>query len=296
VGRIKDIINRGGQKVAPAEVEEALLDHPDVLEAAAFPIAHPRLGEEVGAAVVLRPDADLAPRSLREFVRERLARFKVPGLIRIVPEIPKTSGGKVRRAGLAAALSLGPATARDEGGALVLPRSQLERHLADTWADLLELDQIGVDQDVFALGADSLTVMQMLSRLRARFGADLSFQDLFDAPTVEALAARLELAKTERAEVSLSLPDASVDVPFFSLSLQQQRFYILSRLDPSGLDNQVMQVARLSGSVDVGALEASVAAICKRHEVLCATFSERAGETMQTLGTARPRLERLDLR
>jgi amino acid adenylation domain-containing protein len=296
VGRIKDIINRGGQKVAPAEVEEALLDHPDVVEAAAFPISHARLGEEVGAAVVLRPDADLAPRSLREFVRERLARFKVPGLIRIVPEIPKTPGGKIRRAGLAAALSLGPATARDEGGALVLPRSQLERHLAETWADLLELDQIGVDQDVFALGADSLTVMQMLSRLRARFGADLSFQDLFDAPSVEALALRLESAKTERAELSLALSDTRADVSCIALSLQQQRFYILSRLDPSGLDNQVMQVARLSGPLDVGALEAGIAAICQRHEVLRATFLERAGETVQTLGTARPRLERLDLR
>jgi amino acid adenylation domain-containing protein len=296
VGRIKDIINRGGQKVAPAEVEEALLDHPDVVEAAAFPISHKRLGEEVGAAVVLRPDADLTPRSLREFARERLARFKVPGLIRIVPEIPKTAVGKVRRAGLAAALSVGPAAARDEGGALVLPRSQLERHLAETWADLLELDQIGVDQDVFALGADSLTVMQMLSRLRARFGADLSFHDLFDAPTVEALAARLESAITERAEPSLGLPEARADVPFFSLSLQQQRFYILSRLDPSGLDNQVMQVARLSGPLDVGALEASIAAICKRHEALRATFRERAGETVQSLGKSRPRLERVDLR
>jgi amino acid adenylation domain-containing protein len=296
VGRIKDIINRGGQKVAPAEVEEALLDHPDVIEAAAFPISHKRLGEEVGAAVVLRPDADLTARTLREFARERLAKFKVPGLIRIVREIPKTPGGKVRRAGLAAALSVGPATARDEAGALVLPRSQLERYLADTWADLLELDQIGVDQDVFALGADSLTVMQMLSRLRARLGADLTFQDLFDAPTVEALAARLEAGKTERADLSLSLPDTRADAAFVPLSLQQQRFYILSRLDPSGLDNQVIQVARLFGPLDVAALEASIAVICQRHEVLRATFLERAGETVQTLGTARPQLERLDLR
>jgi amino acid adenylation domain-containing protein len=296
VGRIKDIINRGGQKVAPAEVEEALLDHPDVIEAAAFPISHKRLGEEVGAAVVLRPDADLTPRSLREFVRQRLARFKVPGLIRIVPEIPKTSVGKVRRAALAAALSAGPATARDEGGTLIPPRSQLERHLADTWADLLELDRISVDQDVFALGADSLTVMQMISRLRARFCADLSFQDLFDAPTVEALAARIESARTDHADLSLRMSDMRGDSDFVPLSLQQQRFYVLSGLDPSVLDNQVMQVARLSGALDVGALEASLAAICQRQEVLRATFRERAGETVQTMGAVRPRLERLDLR
>ena len=78
------------------------------------------------------------------------------------------------------------------GRKTVLPRSDLERQLAKIWADLLDLDQIGVDQDVFALGADSLTVTQMLSRLRTRFGVDFSFKDIFDAPTVAALAARIE--------------------------------------------------------------------------------------------------------
>ena len=83
VGRIKDIINRGGQKVAPAEVEQALLGHPDVVDAAAFSVPHRRLGEDVAAAVVLRQDAKVNAHSLRDFARERLARFKVPGLIRL---------------------------------------------------------------------------------------------------------------------------------------------------------------------------------------------------------------------
>src|SRR5262249_45022383 len=146
-----------------------------------------RLGADVAAAVVLRPEAEVGAQGLRNFARERLARFKLPGLIRIVPEIPKGPSGKVRRAGLAAALSMTPPRARVEGK-LVLARSRLERDLADIWANLLELDQIGVDQDVFALGADSLTVAQMLSRLRARFGVDFSYQDVFDAPTVASLA------------------------------------------------------------------------------------------------------------
>src|SRR5262249_8031892 len=110
----------------------------------------------------------------------------------------------------------------------------------------------------------------------------------------EALAARLESAKTERVDLSLTLSDTEAGASEFALSLQQQRFHILSRLDPSGLDNQVMQVARLSGPLDVGALEASIVAICQGHEVLRATFIERAGETVQTLGTA-PRLECLDV-
>jgi amino acid adenylation domain-containing protein len=295
VGRIKDVINRGGQKVSPAEVEEALLEHPDVLEAAAFSIAHRRLGEDVAAAVVLRPDAKVSPRRLRAFAGERLAKFKVPGLIRIVPEIPKGPGGKLRRSGLAAALSISvPREGPRRGGKMALPRSELEWQLAKTWADLLEFDQIGIDQDVFALGADSLTVMQMLSRLRARFGVDFSFKDILDAPTVAALAARLESARRDPADVSPSLRDARADGSIVHLSLQQQRFYVLSRLDPTGHDNQVIVVARLSGPLDLDALDASITRICERHEVLRSTFRERLGEPVQTLGTAWPRLELLD--
>ena len=94
VGRIKDMINRGGQKIAPAEVEAVLLNHPDVVEAAAFSIPHKRLGEDVAAAVVLRPEATVSAHTLRCLARERLARFKVPGLIRIVRKIPKAPAEK----------------------------------------------------------------------------------------------------------------------------------------------------------------------------------------------------------
>src|SRR5262249_35702363 len=108
VGRIKDIINRGGQKIAPAEGDQVLLSHPDVLEAAAFSIPHDRLGEDVAAAVVLRPDTNVSAHGLRDFARERLAGFKVPALIRIVPDIPKSPAGKIKRGELAAALSISP--------------------------------------------------------------------------------------------------------------------------------------------------------------------------------------------
>ena len=108
IGRIKkaDVINRGGQKVSPAEVEKVLLSHPDVAEAVAFPITHTRLGEDVAAAVVLRAEAKTSAQKLRRFASERLARFKVPGLIRIVPAIPAGPGGKIIRSELATMLSI----------------------------------------------------------------------------------------------------------------------------------------------------------------------------------------------
>ena len=131
-----------------------------------------------------------------------------------------------------------------------------------------------VDQDVFALGADSLTVTQMLSRLRARFGVDFSFKDIFDAPTVAALAARIEVIGKDPAAASLSLRDTPADARSVRLSFQQHKIHVLSRLDPTGYNYHVLEVARLSGPLDLDALEASIATICERHEVLRSTFLE----------------------
>src|SRR5262249_52154029 len=98
-----------------------------------------------------------------------------------------------KRDELLAALSTKVPTPRVErGGKFVTPRSELQRQLADTWTELLELNKIDIDENVFALGAESITVTQMLSRLRARFGLHFSFKDIIDAPTVAALSARLE--------------------------------------------------------------------------------------------------------
>ena len=296
VGRIKDIINRGGYKVAPGEVEEALLSHPDVADAVAFAVPHKRLGEDVAAAIVLGPGARVTAPELRDFARKRLASFKVPGLIRIVSEIPKGPSGKTKRGELAAAVAATPQSAGvDRGGRLVSPRSELERQLAESWADLLELDQIGVDQNVQALGADSLTMTQMLSRLRAYFGVDFSLEDIFDAPTVEALANRLESFGRKPAAISLSLRNIPTGGDNARLSFQQQRIHVLSRLDPTGYSYHTFEMARLSGRLDLDVLEESIAAICERHEVLRSIFFERLGEPLQTVTGARRQLERLDL-
>jgi amino acid adenylation domain-containing protein len=297
VGRIKDVINRGGQKVAPGDVEEALLSHPDVIEAVAFPVSHRRLGEDVAAAVVLRPGSKVTAHKLRAFVRERLARFKVPGLIRFVAEIPKGPSGKIKRGELAAAVSMtAPSASVEHGGKIAPPRSELERQLAETWTQLLELDQIGVDQDVHALGVDSLTMTQMLSRLREQFGVDFSLKDIFDAPTVATLAARIESSERNAAAASLSFRDIRPGLRNVRLSFQQQRIYVLSKLDPTGRNYHIFDVARVSGRLDPDALEASIATICERHEILRSIFLERMGEPLQTVVTARSQLERRDLR
>ncbi len=106
-GRLKEIINRGGEKVSPREVDEALMDHPAVQQVVVFGMPHKRLGEEVAAAVVLKDGSDVGERELREFAAGRLANFKVPRKIVILDEIPKGPTGKMQRIGLAEKLGLG---------------------------------------------------------------------------------------------------------------------------------------------------------------------------------------------
>lgn len=107
-GRLKELINRGGEKISPLEVDEALLRHESVAQAVTFAVAHKKLGEDVAAGVVLRPDANVTERELKDFLSLSLAAFKVPRSIVFLDELPKGATGKLQRIGLAERLGIGP--------------------------------------------------------------------------------------------------------------------------------------------------------------------------------------------
>jgi acyl-CoA synthetase (AMP-forming)/AMP-acid ligase II len=105
-GRLKEIINRGGEKISPREIDEVIMDHPAVSQVVCFAVPHPKLGEEVGAAVVLKEGATATEKDIQAFVATRVADFKVPKKVLILPEIPKGATGKLQRIGLAQKLGL----------------------------------------------------------------------------------------------------------------------------------------------------------------------------------------------
>ena len=105
-GRLKEIINRGGEKISPREVDEILLDHPGVAQAVTFAMPHAKLGEEVAAALVLKPGTTVTEADIRKFASRRLADFKVPRRMVFLEEIPKGPTGKLQRIGLAQRLGL----------------------------------------------------------------------------------------------------------------------------------------------------------------------------------------------
>jgi oxalate---CoA ligase len=105
VGRTKEIINRGGEKISPYEIEKALLDHPAVADAAAFSVPHTRLGENIAAAVVLKPQTRATSSELKTFLYDRLAHFKVPQRIFFMSDLPRGATGKISRSHLATAVA-----------------------------------------------------------------------------------------------------------------------------------------------------------------------------------------------
>lgn len=184
-GRLKEIINRAGEKISPREVDEALLNHPDVAQALAFGVPDAELGEDVAAAVVLRAPG-VTESVLRRFVAQHLAHFKVPRRIVFVEEIPKGPTGKPQRIGLAQRLGLIEAhtTPETEPTDFIAPRSETEKLLTSLWCNVLGLSAVSINQRFLDLGGDSVQAMQLIVRVRQALGIELSIVDFFDAPTV----------------------------------------------------------------------------------------------------------------
>jgi len=289
-GRLKEVINRGGEKIAPREVDEVLLAHPAVAEAVTFGIPHPTLGEDVGAAVVLREQGSSTDAALRRFVAGRLALFKVPGRVVIVDAIPRSATGKVERMTLAATLGLtasGRAGAGERGD-FAGARTSTEALVARIWSQVLGLGQVSVDDSFFALGGDSIRATLIVSRLRDALHVEISLRSFFEAPTIAGLAETIEAA---RAAAELQPAAPILPVPRtgpLPLSFAQERLWFLDQLTPGSAQYTRAVALRLDGRLDVSALEQSLGEIRRRHEVLRTTFRIVDGQPRAVIVPAEP--------
>jgi len=215
-GRIKEQINRGGEKVSPLEIDERLLAHPSIAEAVTFGVPDTRLGEEIAAAVVLKAECDTSEPALQDFLAQTLAPFKVPRRILVVDEIPKGPTGKIQRIGLAD--RLGVSYVDDAPAEFVAPRTEFERWIAGIWSDVLGIPSIGVHDDFFSLGGDSILGAEAVARIRELTGNEaLPLVSIVRAPTVAGMARELDgdvSALTHSGPIALH-PDASGHAFFF---------------------------------------------------------------------------------
>lgn len=193
-GRLTEIINRGGEKMSPREVDEALMAHPSVAQALAFSVPDSRLGQEVYAAVVLRPGVKASPDELRRFAAIRLTSSKVPARVYLVDEMPLGPTGKPQRSGLAEKLVGAQSGGRDpeRGSFFLAPRTSLEEALAAVWREVLGVEKVSIRDRFMELGGDSLVATMLVSRIRSAMQVELSLIDFFDASTIEEQARIIE--------------------------------------------------------------------------------------------------------
>jgi acyl-CoA synthetase (AMP-forming)/AMP-acid ligase II/thioesterase domain-containing protein/acyl carrier protein len=189
-GRIKEIINRGGNKIIPQEMDRILLEHPEVADAAVFAVPHRTLGEEIAAAVVPRSqEHPVSERALRNFVAQHSAAYKVPRHILFVDQLPRGATGRVQRKKLSdryADLAFQtPAAPFPE------PNPQTTARLIEVWKRILKVDRIELTSNFFDLGGDSLSAALMIAEVQREFDIGAEFLDrieFFDKPTVAMLA------------------------------------------------------------------------------------------------------------
>jgi oxalate---CoA ligase len=218
-GRIKEAINRGGETIAPREIDDALAGHPAVAEAVAFAVRHPTLGEDVAAAVVLRAGANASEPELRRFLAGRLSFSRLPNRIVFLDHIPTGRNGKPRRGVLSEQFRELPVVPDDS-----LP-DPTEQRIAYIWMRVLGIAQPGPSDNFFALGGDSLSAAVMLNAVRTELCAaepQLEMADFFESPTVERLASIVGLRGVGRPAPSgdnarLVWQSRAQGVPFFCL-------------------------------------------------------------------------------
>jgi amino acid adenylation domain-containing protein len=289
LGRLDNQVKIRGYRVEPGEIEAVLRQHPGVRDVVVTAYEHKPGDRRLAAYLVPRAAGGAAPadaaaedvrelvRALRRAVRERLPEYMMPSAFVPLERFPLSPNGKVDRRALPAP----PARSDEVETPYVAPRTVTETQVAAIWAEVLGLPGLGVEDDVFALGAHSLAITQVASRLRARVGVELPLGELFAARTVAALAAAVERRGTRP---SAPAGGALVHAPRdgrLALSAGQEQVWFLIQLAPDNLSYNFQALLTFRGELDQAALRDSLSEIIRRHEVFRTTFPAENGRPWQ---------------
>ncbi|MCB1034234.1 MAG: AMP-binding protein, partial [Acidobacteria bacterium] len=291
LGRFDSQVKIRGFRIEPGEVEAVLAKAPGV-ESAVVLAREDVPGERrlVGYAVPQDEAGELGTAQLREYLRDRLPAYMVPSAFVVLESFPLTANGKIDRRALPA-----PEAGGDGSRA---PRTQTEQLLAAIWQEVLELPSVGALDNFFEVGGHSLLATQVISRLRQAFDTDLPLRSLFENPTIAELAPVVEAAqRADRGEAPPPLVPVPREEPL-PLSFAQQRLWFIDQLEPGGAAYNMPMPLKAEGPLDLAAVEAGLAAVVARHEVLRSRVVTVDGQARQVVDDPDPgwQLPVVDLR
>ncbi|MFD5434091.1 non-ribosomal peptide synthase/polyketide synthase [Kitasatospora sp. NPDC127067] len=272
LGRLDRQVKVRGFRIEPGEIEAALRAHPAVDQAVVTvredEPGHTRL---VGYATPADPRHAPDPAELRTALAAALPAHLVPAAVVVLPEFPLTPQLKIDQRAL-------PAPARQAAAGSTAPRTERERALAAVWAEVLGHDAVGVEDDFFDLGGDSVLAARTLARITERLGVRLTLRDVFTARTVAALAPLLDAMPA--AAPTGPIPPAPRGEPL-PLSSAQRRLWFLDDLAPGGTGNHTGVALRLHGALDRDALDRALRRLTARHDSLRTTVATLDGQLVQ---------------
>ena len=281
LGRIDFQVKVRGFRIELGEIEAVLAEDPAVGSVAVIAHSDPRAGDRLVAYLVPAAGTDLETSAVRERVADAVPSYMVPAAFVVLDELPLTANGKLDRRALP--------DPRFEAKPFRAPSTPVEQVVANVFAGVLGLGggdetgdalaRVGVDDDFFELGGNSLLATQVVARLGAAMGVQVPVRLLFEAPTVAALAAAAESRGGER-RVALAKRKRPQRIP---LSLAQQRMWLLNRLEPESAAYNIPVVLRLSGVLDAAALNEAVRDVVARHDVLRTVYPETPEGPVQSV-------------
>ena len=290
--RIDHQVKLRGFRIELTEIEVALAKIPGIADAAVVLSKNLSGGSGLVSYVVPEQGVSLTGSSLREHLKGTLPDYMVPARFVLLEALPLTPNGKIDRR----ALSSQEVSAVEPASDASVPRTPTEELLAGLFAELLEIEQVGVAGDFFELGGHSLLATQLLSRVRAAFRVELPLRSLFEQPTVGGLAQEIDRALTMGGVEAPPMVrvDRGGDLP---LSFAQQRLWFLYQLDSESPAYNVSLSPLLQGRLEVAALRFALSAVVERHEALRTRFPVVDGRPVQVIEpAARQMLGVVDLR
>ena len=275
LGRIDNQVKVRGFRIELGEVESVLRAHASVRDVVVHARSDAPGEKRLVAYVVAQPGHVPDAAVLKEAVQRHLPRYMVPSAFVPLAALPLTPNGKVDRKALPA-----PEAAAVESGT-VAPRTFTEELLASVWARVLRVERVGAYDHFFELGGHSLLATQAVSRIREALQVELPLSSLFEAPTLAALAEKVDALRAAR-QGRQSPPLSPVErTGPLALSFAQQRLWLLEQLEPGSVAYNVPAAVRVSGALDVESLRRGFSALTYRHESLRTTFHEGVEEPEQ---------------